>query len=215
MRLRNVPGAKERIAASPYCEMVPEPRKGHWQEFFGGQGPLYLEIGCGKGRFLAELAQRHPEINYLGVEKYTSVLLRAVQKQETLALPNLRFVRMEAEILTEVFDRGEIGHIYLNFSDPWPKERHAQKRLPSASFLRRYEEVLAPGGTVELKTDNTALFDFALGELPTAGWEADVISRDLHADPVLSADNCMTEYEARFSAQGNPICYAVIHKKGG
>ncbi|MCR5675096.1 MAG: tRNA (guanosine(46)-N7)-methyltransferase TrmB [Lachnospiraceae bacterium] len=215
MRLRNVKGAKEAVEASPFCENTPEIRRGHWQEFFGRRGPLHLEIGCGKGRFLAEMAERYPEIDFLGIEKYTSVLYRALQKQEERQLPNLRFARMDAEILPLVFAPGEVSHIYLNFSDPWPKERHAGKRLPSADFLRRYEEVLVPYGQVAFKTDNEALFDFALSELVSAGWEAGIISRDLHADEELMRDNCMTEYEERFSAKGNPIFYALIHKKKG
>ena len=202
------------MEASPYCEMTPENRRGAWRDFFDNDGPLYLEIGCGKGRFLAEHAQRDPDINFLGIEKYTSVLLRAIQKQEELDLKNLRFTRMDAEILPVVFAPGEVDHIYLNFSDPWPKERHAQRRLPSASFLRRYEEILTPDGTVEFKTDNEALFDFAISELESAGWEAEALSRDLHTDPVLSVGNILTEYEARFSSQGNRILYMRCKKKG-
>ncbi len=213
MRLRNVPGAADEVAASPYCEISPESRRGRWREFFGTEGDLYLEIGCGKGRFLAELAAGHPERCYLGIEKYSSVLVRAVRKQEELGLPNLRSVRMEAEILTEVFAPGEVAHIYLNFSDPWPKERHASRRLTSADFLRRYEQILAPGGTVEFKTDNVALFDFSLEELERAGWEALEVSRDLHADTRLSADNVMTEYEERFSSRGNKICYLLMKER--
>ncbi len=240
MRLRNVPGAKETVAASPYCETAPSARRGHWREFFGttedtsgesrgagedetllrspaeGERPLYLEIGCGKGRFLAEAAAADPGSCFLGIEKYTSVLVRAVKKQEALQLANLRFARMEAECLPEVFAPGEVSRIYLNFSDPWPKERHAQRRLPSSAFLHRYEEVLAPGGRVIFKTDNEALFDFALSELSTAGWEAETVSRDLHADEALVRGNIMTEYETRFVAMGKPIFYMVISRgKGG
>ena len=211
--MRNIPGAFEEIAESPYCEISPETRRGKWRDFFGAAGDLYLEIGCGKGRFLAELAGRHPERCFLGIEKYSSVLVRAVRKQEELELPNLRFVRMEAEILPEVFAPGEADHIYLNFSDPWPKERHAPRRLTSADFLRRYEQILVPGGMVEFKTDNESLFDFSLGELQRADWEALEVSRDLHADARLSADNCMTEYEERFSSRGNKIYYLLMKMK--
>jgi tRNA (guanine-N7-)-methyltransferase len=215
MRLRNVPGSQEHIAASPYCETEPEKRKGSWQAFFGQEAPLYLEIGCGKGRFLAEHAGRSPQINYLGIEKYTNVLVKAVQKQEALLYPNLRFARMDAEVLEEVFAPGEVARIYLNFSDPWPKARHANRRLPSAAFLRRYGHILVPGGEVEFKTDDTALFDFALEELPRAEWEAEEICRDLHAREDLLADNCMTEYETRFVGMGKPICYLKMHRKRG
>ncbi len=212
MRLRNVRGAREAIEADPFCECVPEKRRGEWKDFFVGERPLHLEIGCGKGRFLAQMAAEHPEINYLGIEKYSSVLVRALRKQQELQLKNLRFTRMEAEILPMVFAPGEVERIYLNFSDPWPKERHAQRRLPSAGFLARYEEVLIPGGLVIFKTDNEALFDFALEEIPRAGWETETVSRDLHADPVLAEGNCMTEYEERFVSMGKPIYYAVMHK---
>lgn len=215
MRLRNVPGAQETVANSPYCEMEPERRRGSWREFFEHPSPLHLEIGCGKGGFLVRKAQLHPEISYLGLEKYTSVLVRAVQKQAQLELPNLRFVRTEAEILPMVFAPGEVERIYLNFSDPWPKERHANKRLTSAAFLRRYEEILIPGGRVEFKTDNESLFDFSLEQLETAGWEAEIISWNLHADEELMRENCLTEYEERFSAMGKPIFYTRIRKKKG
>ncbi len=217
MRLRNIPGSREHIADSQWAIVEPEPLKGHWREVFNqveknSQMPLHIEIGMGKGRFITDMARLHPDILYLGIEKYSSVLLRAVQKQEELQLPNLRFVRMDAEVITEVFEKGEVDRIYLNFSDPWPKDRHAHRRLPSAAFLRRYDQILVPDGCVEFKTDNRPLFDFALESVEEAGWTIDVCTFNLHADAALMEGNVMTEYEEKFSALGNPICKYRIHR---
>ena len=166
----------------------------------------------GKGRFLMDMAVLHPEINYIGIEMYDSVLLRAVQKREKLEteLKNLFFIRMDARQLPEVFAEGEVDRIYLNFSDPWPKDRHAKRRLPSRQFLARYAQILTPEGRVEFKTDNRPLFDFALEEAEAAGWKLLVCTFDLHQDEELMRDNIMTEYEERFSSMGNPICKMVI-----
>lgn len=213
MRLKNVPGSREAIAQSRFVIHNPEEYAGKWAEVFGRTAPLHIEIGMGKGRFLMEMASLHPEINYIGIEKYSSVLVRAIQKMEENELANVRFIRMDAEEITEVFGAGEADRIYLNFSDPWPKDRHAKRRLPSRQFLARYERILKPKGTIEFKTDNRALFDFALEELEPAGWQADEITYDLHADERLMQGNVMTEYEARFSAAGNPICKYIVRKK--
>jgi tRNA (guanine-N7-)-methyltransferase len=166
----------------------------------------------GKGRFMMELAAANPRINYVGIEKYSTVLLRAVQKMEAQELCNLRLVRMEAEEICEVFGRGEVERIYLNFSDPWPKDRHAKRRLPSRQFLARYDEILAPDGRIEFKTDNADLFDFALEELAPAGWKTEAVTRDLHHDGKMLAGNIMTEYEEKFSSMGNPIYKYVIYR---
>ena len=215
MRLRNITGSREVIAESPY--VVPEDTlescPGTWHEIFGNDHPIHIEIGMGKGRFLHTLAKSNPQINYVGIEKYSSVLLRAIQKMETDPLPNLRFIRMDAEEISEVFAEEEIDGIYLNFSDPWPKDRHAKRRLPSREFLKRYDTFLKKDGILEFKTDNRPLFDFAVEELPFAGWEAIVITYDLHHDEELVKGNIMTEYEEKFSAMGNPICKYVIHRK--
>ena len=208
MRLRNIPGSREVIAISPYVikEETLREKKGKWHELFGCRHPLYLEIGMGKGKFICEMAASHPENNYIGIEKYSSVLLRAVQKREKMTeTENLYFLRTDAEILTEIFAAEEIAGIYLNFSDPWPKDRHAHRRLPSRQFLARYAQVLCPDGFVQFKTDNNDLFSFALEEADAAGWQILSCTRDLHADPVLSEGNIMTEYEERFSSLGNPI----------
>ncbi|MDE7207864.1 MAG: tRNA (guanosine(46)-N7)-methyltransferase TrmB, partial [Lachnospiraceae bacterium] len=166
----------------------------------------------GKGRFIMDLAAANPDMNYIGIEKYSTVLLRAIQKMEENELPNLRFIRMDAEDICEVFDKGEVAKIYLNFSDPWPKDRHAKRRLPSRQFLERYDAILAPDGRIEFKTDNVDLFDFALGELEPAGWKPEAVTRDLHHDENMFAGNIMTEYEEKFSSMGNPIYKYIIYR---
>lgn len=212
MRLRNVTGSRETIADSRFVVHEPFEYKGSWSGEFGNSNPLHIEIGMGKGRFMMELAALNPDINYIGIEKYSTVLLRAVQKLEENELSNLKLIRMDAEDICEVFGKGEVSKIYLNFSDPWPKDRHAKRRLPSRQFLARYEEILDENGVVEFKTDNRELFDFALDELSYAGWKLEAVTRDLHHDAKLMEGNIMTEYEERFSAMGNPI-YKYISLK--
>lgn len=213
MRLRNIPGATEHLTESPYVLNEPDQYKGAWKEKFGNDHPLHVEIGTGKGRFIVQLAEEHPEINYIGIEKFSSVLLRAVQKQEEKQLPNLIFIRYEAELLDNLFDEQEVDRIYLNFSDPWPKKAHAHRRLPSKEFLRRYSKVLADDGTVEFKTDNRDLFDFAVEEVEQGGFKIVAITYDLHNDPTMNVGNIMTEYEERFSGKGNNICKYILEKQ--
>lgn len=217
MRLRNIPGAKDAILDSPYVEQEPEGRKGAWAAAFPCRQPLHIEVGMGKGRFLMDMARLHPEMNYIGIEMYDSVLLRALQKREELeeagqGLPNLLFMRVDARLLPEIFDRGEVDRIYLNFSDPWPKARHAKRRLTSRQFLARYDEILAANGVVEFKTDNRELFEFSLEEVGEAGWTLLAHTFDLHKDKDMCRDNVMTEYEEKFSSMGNPICKMVIRR---
>ena len=209
MRLRNVPGAREVMVENQYVFTEPEGMKGTWSEVFNNDNPVRIEIGMGKGRFVSTLAQLNPDINYVGIEKYSSVLLRAVEKQDELNLPNLRFIRMDAEAITEVFDRGEVDRIYLNFSDPWPKDRHAKRRLTSRQFFERYNIILKKDGQVEFKTDNRPLFDFSVEEVKEAGWQLRAVTYGLHNDAKLCEGNVMTEYEERFSAAGNPICKLI------
>ena len=212
MRLRNITGARDVIAASEYVIQEPEKEKGCWKEVFETPGELHIEVGMGKGRFLHEMAVQNPHINYVGIEMYSSVLLRALQKMELDPLTNLKFLCIDARLLPDVFDKGEVDHIYLNFSDPWPKDRHAKRRLPSRQFLARFDQILKPEGRISFKTDNRDLFDFALEELEPAGWKAEVVTYDLHADEVLCEGNIMTEYEERFSSKGNPICKYIIYR---
>ena len=212
MRLRNITGSREVIADSRYVIHEEDWKPGSWHDIFGNDHPIRIEIGMGKGQFIHALAKLHPEINYVGIEKYSSVLLRAIQKMEEEELPNLKFVRMDAEDILKVFGPGEVDRIYLNFSDPWPKDRHAKRRLPSEAFLRRYDVILKKDGQLEFKTDNRPLFDFAVEELEPAGWKAEVITYDLHADEKLMEGNVMTEYEEKFSSMGNPICKYIIRR---
>lgn len=212
MRLRNIAGSRDVIAESPLVVHEPEKAKGKWKEIFNNNHPLRIEIGMGKGKFIYELAEKNPEVNYIGIEKYSSVLLRALQKMEEAPLPNLLFIRMDAEEIAEVFDREEVDRIYLNFSDPWPKDRHAKRRLPSKGFLARYDQFLKKEGVLEFKTDNKDLFDFALAQLPEAGWEALQVTYDLHHDDRMKEGNIMTEYEEKFSSKGNPIYKYIIKR---
>ena len=205
MRLRNIPGADEAIADSPHCIQEPMAEKGRWHLIFGNENPIHIEIGMGKGQFIMKLAKEHPDFNYIGIERYSSVLLRALQKMEIEPLPNIRFLCMDASIITEVFDKEEVAKIYLNFSDPWPKERHAKRRLTSRQFFERYDKILAGNGVVEFKTDNDDLFAFSMEEVAEAGWTLDAHTFDLHHDPVLNEGNVMTEYEEKFSSLGHPI----------
>ncbi len=215
MRLRNIPGADEVISKSSYVIHEPEANFGKYHMVFGNDHPIYIEIGMGKGKFIMEMAKKYPNINFIGIEMYSSVLLRALQKMDMLkaeekAPENVRFLCMDARKLKDVFAPGEIDRIYLNFSDPWPKDRHVKRRLPSRQFLSIYNVILKPEGKLEFKTDNRDLFDFAIEELEPAGWKAEVITYDLHNDSVLCEGNVMTEYEEKFSAKGNPICKYVI-----
>ena len=212
MRLRNIPGADDAILNSEYCIKNPEEQKGYWQDCFNKVQPLHIEIGMGKGRFIMDMAALHPDINYIGIERYSSVLLRALQKMEQNPLPNIKFICMDAADVAEVFAKDEVDRIYLNFSDPWPKDRHAKRRLPSRQFLARYDVILKKEGTLEFKTDNRPLFDFAVEELEPAGWKAQVITYDLHNDAALMEGNVMTEYEEKFSSVGNPICKYIIYR---
>ncbi len=180
MRLKNVPGSREAVVQSEYVVQETEPKKGCWKEVFPNGNPIHIEIGMGKGRFISQLSQINPDINYVGIEKYSSVLIRAIEKQQELMLPNLKFIRMDAENICDWFEKGEVDKIYLNFSDPWPKDRHAKRRLTSVQFLARYEQILLPGHALEFKTDNRDLFDFSLEQFDEAGWVKDYVTYDLH-----------------------------------
>lgn len=215
MRLRNIPGSREAIASSDFVihEDVMTEKKGHWNEVFGNSLPIYIEVGMGKGQFITRMASMHPDRNFIGIEKYSSVLIRALEKRGQMAdLHNLYFLRMEAEDLPQVFAPGEAAGIYLNFSDPWPKDRHAKRRLPSKEFLARYDQILAPEGRIEFKTDNRDLFKFSLEQAEEAGWTVEQLTWDLHHDPAMMEGNVMTEYEERFSAKGNPIHKVILRR---
>ncbi len=211
MRLRNVPGAKETIIQSDFSIQEPKTYRGKWKEEFKNENSIHIEIGMGKGKFILEMAERNPEINYIGIEKYSSVLVRAVEKTENFEGENLRLIRMDAEEIEEVFAPEEVDRIYLNFSDPWPKDRHAKRRLTSARFLERYDHILAPDGRIMFKTDNRNLFDFSLKQIEEAGWILENYTYDLH-NSKFNEGNVMTEYEEKFSAKGNPICRLTAYR---
>lgn len=213
MRLRNIPGADEAVENSIYCIKNPESQRGSMQALFPSPQPLHIEIGMGKGRFIMDMATAHPDINYIGIERYSSVLLRALQKMEQNPLPNLKFICMDATNIADVFSENEVSRIYLNFSDPWPKDRHAKRRLTSRQFFARYNAILMETGQVEFKTDNQDLFSFSLEEIPEAGWNITAFTRDLHHDAILNEGNIMTEYEEKFSSKGNPICKLIASKQ--
>mgnify|MGYP000796682795 CR=1 FL=1 len=212
MRLRHIRGAEETIATSPYVIQEPELHKGSWNQVFGNDNPIQIEVGMGKGRFIMELAQQNPDINYIGIERYSSVLLRGLQKRAQLELNNIYFMCIDAKNMADYFAPGEVDKIYLNFSDPWPKDRHAKRRLTSRQFFARYDQILKKEGHLEFKTDNQDLFTFSLEEVPEAGWKLDASTRDLHHDAVLNEGNVMTEYEEKFSSKGNPICKLIASR---
>ncbi len=206
MRLRHIKGAEDMIAANRFVIQDMQNMRGKHSH------PLHIEVGTGKGRFITTLAKLHPDITYIGIENHSSVLLRAVQKLEEEDIPNLRFMLLDAAFIEDVFAPGEVDKIYLNFSDPWPKDRHAKRRLPSRQFLDRFHGILADDGIIEFKTDNRDLFDFALEELKDSHFEMVSYTYDLHHDDKLNEGNIMTEYEERFSSMGNPICkYTIRH----
>lgn len=211
MRLRNISGSREIVAADENVVHEPEQYKGKWNTLFGNNNPLHVEIGMGKGKFILELAAQNPEINYIGIEKYSSVLLRALEKKKEVDIPNLYFIRFDAEYLNDIFGQDDISRIYLNFSDPWPKDRHAKRRLTSKTFLNRYDKCLKKDGEVIFKTDNRDLFDFSLDQVKEAGWILKNVTNDLHHSE-FAEGNIMTEYEEKFSALGNPIHRMVIYR---
>lgn len=212
MRLRNVTGSEKIIAASPYVVQEPKEMKNKWKELFGISNPIYIEIGMGKGQFITTMAKNNPNINFIGIEKYSSVLLRAIQKVEAEEIPNLRFLCIDAKDIVDFFGKEEIDKIYLNFSDPWPKDRHAKRRLPSKEFLERYDQILKTEGNLEFKTDNRDLFDFAVEQIPETKWKIDQITYDLHHNNEMNKGNVMTEYEQKFSSIGNPIHKYIISR---
>lgn len=189
----------------------PSKNAGMWQEVFGNNNPIYIEIGMGKGNFILENALRYPDINFIGIEKFDSVIARAIQKIEggEVIPSNLKLIRMDAKDINLVFNK-EIDRIYLNFSDPWPKKRHAERRLTSKSFLTRYDLVFKKEKEIVMKTDNISLFSFSLETLSQKGYVFESVSLDLHNSEIF--DNIMTEYEKKFSDNGVKINYVIAKK---
>lgn len=211
MRLRNVKGSRETISDNEYVVNEPKELKGKWNTLFGNENPIHIEVGMGKGKFIIELAKRNPNVNYIGIEKYSSVLVRALDKRNEEEITNLYFIRFDAEEINEIFEVNEVDRIYLNFSDPWPKERHARRRLTSKEFFARYDSILVKDGEVIFKTDNRPLFEFSLEEVVNANWILRNHSFDLH-NSEFNEGNVMTEYEEKFSSQGNPIHRLVAYR---
>lgn len=222
MRLRNIPRADGVLNECKEVVKNEQEYRGKWHGIFGSTNPVHIEIGMGKGQFLLTLASQNPGINYIGIERYSSVLLRAVEKFQisskndtsTATPTNIRFICMDARNITDTFAPGEVDRIYLNFSDPWPKARHAGRRLTSREFLTRYAKILTDGGTLEFKTDNRLLFDFSVSEVNASSeFYLDGCTYDLHHDGIMNTGNIMTEYEEKFSSLGNPICKLIAGRK--
>ena len=204
MRLKKVKDAKERDEASEYYVSTPSEYKGKWNEFFKNNNPIHIEIGMGKGNFVIGMAKAHKDINYIGIEMYDSVMVKAVEKlkQEEKPLKNLKLVLIDAMKIDEIFEN-EISRIYLNFSDPWPKAKHEKRRLTSKIFLEKYDKIFKGQKQIFQKTDNNDLFDFSMVSLVENGYELRNVTRDLHSENV--SDNIMTEYEEKFSNAGIKI----------
>ena len=204
MRLRNKPWAKDKIAENPQY-VVPNPGeyKGNWKEVFGNENPLHIEVGTGKGQFLVGMAKQNPHINYIGIEMYESVILSALERLIEEELPNLKLLNVDANHLSEFFAKNDVDRVYLNFSDPWPKKRHAKRRLTYKTFLSMYENLLVDGGEIHFKTDNQGLFEYSLTSFSEYGLLLKYVSLDLHKSDFEG--NVITEYEEKFSQKGSRI----------
>jgi len=209
MRLRNVKNAKEIVGNSNYVIQDCFVNKGHYSDVFGNDNPIHLEIGMGKGDFIIDKAIKNPDINFIGVEMYESVMCRAIEKLEKLELKNVKLMCIDAGILDQVFDK-EISRVYLNFSDPWPKKRHAKRRLTSHRLLSVYDKIFDGECVIEQKTDNVLLFESSIVSLSTYGYVISDISLDLHS---TDKENSETEYEKKFVEQGIKINYLLAIKK--
>ena len=217
MRLRHIKGCEDFITDAKECirEDKAIALKGKIQNIFDIRRPLQIEIGMGKGQFIRNMAIKHPDINFIGVERYESVLMKAVQRKRNLeadkTIDNLRFLCADARKLAEIFEVGEADKIFLNFSDPWPKDRHADRRLTSPYFFDIYDRILKSDGVIEFKTDNVGLFEYSLKVIRDSKWRLDFCSFDFHSEKE-SEENIMTEYEEKFAGQGNKICKMIISR---
>lgn len=201
MRLRNKKNANIIVNSSDYVIHNPKEQKGKWNEIFKNSNEIHIEIGMGKGNFITNMAIQNPNINYIGIEMYDSVIVSAIKKlnEREEKISNLRLIRMDAIEIEEVFEK-EINRIYLNFSDPWPKAKHAKRRLTSQEFLTRYENIFKDKKVIFQKTDNNDLFEFSMESLKEYGYILKEVTRDLYANPIEG--NIPTEYETKFSNQG-------------
>ncbi len=205
MRLRNVKKAFERIDGFEKVIKDPMNHKGKWSEFFGNTNPIHIEIGMGKGGFLIDLARANQDINYIGFEKFTVVLVKGLEKiEKEEGIDNLHVVRYDASDILEMFEENEVDQIYLNFSDPWPKDRHYKRRLTYRDFLKKYNTVLKEDGVIKFKTDNDELFDYSIEEMEACGMNLLKLTRDLHGSDYV-VGNIMTEYETKFASMGITI----------
>lgn len=209
MRLKNVKGAKDIIESSSYLILNPEQYKGNYKKIFNNNNPIYIEIGMGKGDFIINNALKYPDINFIGIEKFDSVIVRAIQKLDDKVIPNLKLIRFDAMEIEQIFDK-EIDLLYLNFSDPWPKERHAKRRLTSPIFLEKYDNIFKNNKKIIMKTDNRKLFEYSIVSLTNNGYYINDISLDLYKDDIK--DNIPTEYEKRFNELGYPIYKIDVEK---
>ena len=205
MRLKHIKNAEEIVSKSKYLEQNPRDNKGNWNKVFNNDNNIEIEIGTGKGKFIIEKAIQNPNINFVGIEKYDSPLVSAVKKLEELELNNLRLVCIDALGIEEVFDH-EIDKIYLNFSDPWPKKRHAKRRLTSSVFLNKYESLFKNEKRIEMKTDNDDLYDYSCESFIENGY--DIVKTDTNY-----LDTIRTEYEDKFIGLGKNINYISVVKK--
>ena len=213
MRLRNVKNKEEIMNNSKLLITNPKENIGKWNKVFNNNNKIYIEIGMGKGTFILENALAYPNINFIGIEKYDSIIARAIQKIESLeVIPNnLKLIRMDAKEIDSIFNK-EIDMIYLNFSDPWPKKRHSERRLTSNYFLNKYDLIFKNDKEIIMKTDNTSLFEYSLVTLSQNNYKFEKISLDLHNSDV--ENNIMTEYEKKFSRKNNCIYYVKVVKNG-
>ena len=209
MRLRNVKNAKEIVNNSNYVINNPEEYIGSYKKLFNNNNPINIEIGMGKGNFIIGMAEKYPNINFIGIEKYESVMVRAIEKLNNIDLPNLKLIRMDAKDIDKVFNK-EIDTIYLNFSDPWPKTRHAKRRLTSPYFLELYDKIFISTPHIIQKTDNILLFASSIETLSNYGYTFDKVSLDLKNTDI---DNVTTEYEEKFMNMGVKINYLNAYKK--
>ncbi len=199
MRVRKRKGAEEHLENNPnYVILTPEESKGHWKEVFGNNNPIHIEVGSGKGGFVTGMAQKNPDINYIGIDIQLSVLSYALDKVLESGVSNVKLLRVDGSSLTNYFDDGEIDLLYLNFSDPWPKTKHEKRRLTYKDFLKTYQQILPENGQVHFKTDNRGLFEYSLASMSQYGMTLNQVWLDLHASDY--PDNVMTEYEAKFSS---------------
>lgn len=210
MRQRKAKNMEERMAAlSHYMIKEPVEQKGRWKELFENPSELYLELGCGKGQFLTKQALLNGDAGYIGIEGQDSVILRSLEKTEEAEIANIRFVHLFVRDIRDIFADEELAGIYLNFSDPWPKKRHAKRRLTYGEALKTYRQVLKPEGFIAIKTDNDGLFDFTMEEIQRTGFEILEQTRDLHSSS-FAAKQVTTEYEDRFRSAGKPIHYVKV-----